>query len=683
MQRNTETLEFDIDVLDLEYFTPSAFLEFGDGILQDVSYQVARHYPIGIEGVYVACNGYTLSNANVPPKSIITCVNGVRVKSLQEFVNNLKTVRDGERVHIRFHRIQFKHKETSATFIMEKRFYRILLWQRNDYSGSWWKTEIETATSNGAMLEPFVNYEGLNTRMRSDSSESVVWKSPPGTPQHVQCRIQAAVVVETHVPFMVQGIHSSLFRGIGVIVGLNHPSNYGLVLCDRTCVPTEISRFYITFSNHNTVEGKLAFVHPTKPFAFISFPLDKADVFTAAPILDVDPGVLVGKPHSLVFFKNDTLSVKNVRVAAYGSLDVCHTSPPRFRPIRGDRLLFDDAIPPNDGGLLINDSGFVVGLWTGVCLNNQKFDCLSLVNLNFLIKKIMGYTKANVLKHVECEFNSITLSEAAKLGLPYAWIKRLSNASDNNKCLSVKAVYDKTDYRTDPYALLTGDIVLGCEGTMITRAFDIDIIEEKANDSMNNFKVLVWRGSREVEVTAPLSASYVRFKRNVPQVDGTFLIGWCGMSLQCAYQEAVRQTFIPEFDAITLNELPYISGILKGSESEMVGLTSGLYILSMGYEMEAMQDIEIESRIRRKIKEIEMAYHCELPIFVKKFVTGIMGSKLYCKKNNMEENCLRLKTMNRNGVRSVHSIKPKTQLWPNWLLIPGVDGNDLVVQLHI
>ena len=51
---------------DLHEISPDEFLEFGDAIVHDLSYQQARHYNRGIEGVYVANPGYMFSRAAIP-----------------------------------------------------------------------------------------------------------------------------------------------------------------------------------------------------------------------------------------------------------------------------------------------------------------------------------------------------------------------------------------------------------------------------------------------------------------------------------------------------------------------------------------------------------------------------------------------------------------------------------------
>ena len=63
----TETIE----VTDLHSITPSEYLQFGDAIVNNLSYQQARHYNRSASGVYVANPGYLLSKSAVPRGAVI------------------------------------------------------------------------------------------------------------------------------------------------------------------------------------------------------------------------------------------------------------------------------------------------------------------------------------------------------------------------------------------------------------------------------------------------------------------------------------------------------------------------------------------------------------------------------------------------------------------------------------
>src|SRR5690606_33283559 len=78
------------------------FLEFGDAVVHDLSWQQARHINVPIRGVYVANPGYVLGAAAVPRGAVITEVAGKPVAALGEFERIMGVLRDGERVTVRF-----------------------------------------------------------------------------------------------------------------------------------------------------------------------------------------------------------------------------------------------------------------------------------------------------------------------------------------------------------------------------------------------------------------------------------------------------------------------------------------------------------------------------------------------------------------------------------------------------
>ena len=68
VERGGRPIRESVVVADLHAVSPDEFLEFGDAIVHDLSYQQARHYNREISGVYVANPGYILSRAAIPAR---------------------------------------------------------------------------------------------------------------------------------------------------------------------------------------------------------------------------------------------------------------------------------------------------------------------------------------------------------------------------------------------------------------------------------------------------------------------------------------------------------------------------------------------------------------------------------------------------------------------------------------
>src|ERR1700754_533057 len=102
IERGGETLQRDLAVQDLYSITPDQFLEFGDGVVHNLSWQQARHINVPIRGVYVANPGYVLGAAGVPRGAVISEASGTEIGGLGDLEGVLSKLGDGERVTLRF-----------------------------------------------------------------------------------------------------------------------------------------------------------------------------------------------------------------------------------------------------------------------------------------------------------------------------------------------------------------------------------------------------------------------------------------------------------------------------------------------------------------------------------------------------------------------------------------------------
>src|SRR5918995_7458306 len=102
VERGGQVLERDLAVQDLYSITPDRFLELGDGVVHNLSWQQARHINVPIRGVYVANPGYVLGAAAVPRGAVITEMGGQDVATLGDFEQAVAKLNDGQRTPVRF-----------------------------------------------------------------------------------------------------------------------------------------------------------------------------------------------------------------------------------------------------------------------------------------------------------------------------------------------------------------------------------------------------------------------------------------------------------------------------------------------------------------------------------------------------------------------------------------------------
>ena len=99
VERGGRRITEKVTVTDLHAITPDEFLEFGDAIVNNLSYQQARHYNLPVAGVYVANPGYLMSKAAVPRGAVITQLGDADIGNLGDLEAALDALADGSRAH--------------------------------------------------------------------------------------------------------------------------------------------------------------------------------------------------------------------------------------------------------------------------------------------------------------------------------------------------------------------------------------------------------------------------------------------------------------------------------------------------------------------------------------------------------------------------------------------------------
>lgn len=131
--RAGEPKKVTIDVQSLHDITPSRYLEFGGGVLNDLSYQIARSYGLSLKegGVYVGTSGFLLGNAGASRKSIIVAINNKQVKNIDDFVSAISDIGQGEWVPIRYYSLSRPMKTKIEALQVDWRWNKFQLAKRN------------------------------------------------------------------------------------------------------------------------------------------------------------------------------------------------------------------------------------------------------------------------------------------------------------------------------------------------------------------------------------------------------------------------------------------------------------------------------------------------------------------------------------------------------------------------
>lgn len=133
VSRAGELKECQLQVQSLHETTPHRYLEFGGGVLSDVSYQIAKSYGLSLEnaGVYVSACGFILGRAHVLRKSVIVGLNNKQVRSLDEFISVISEIEQGERIPIRYYSLSKPMKIKVMVIHVDWRWHKFQIATRN------------------------------------------------------------------------------------------------------------------------------------------------------------------------------------------------------------------------------------------------------------------------------------------------------------------------------------------------------------------------------------------------------------------------------------------------------------------------------------------------------------------------------------------------------------------------
>ena len=199
LERGGKQVISKVRVDDLHAITPDEYLEFGDAIVNRLSYQQARHYNRAAEGVYVANPGYLLSKAAIPRGAVIVDVNGKDVRNLDDFEALLDGLADGERARVRYVTMENPQNSIVRLLEMDRTWFPTRRCKRDDALGFW---PCRDLADGPAPLPVKVS----STRLTKYSDPIVRAIAP------------SLVVVTFDLPYTLSGVSDRHYYGTGLIV---------------------------------------------------------------------------------------------------------------------------------------------------------------------------------------------------------------------------------------------------------------------------------------------------------------------------------------------------------------------------------------------------------------------------------------------------------------------------------
>lgn len=539
----TETVE----VSDLHAITPDEFLQFGDAIVNDLSYQQARHYNRPLSGVYVANPGYVLSKAAVPRGAVITEVGGEAVDDIVALEKALAELGDGDRTTLRFNTIEDPRNSIVRSIQMDRTWFPARVCARDDAKGSWPCRDL----TEGPQPEPA---EPGSTRF------------PAYTDSRSKAIAPSLVVVNFDLPYTVSGVGDRHYYGTGLVVDARR----GLVVVDRNTVPVAMGDVTITFAGSLEVDGRVEYIHPLHNLAVVAYdpaligdtPVQSAK-FVKEPLAAGDDVWVIGlrSDHQLVNQKSTVSSVEPMTLPLSRTL--------RFRDANLEGISLINA-PGDYDGVLVDAKGRVAAMWSSFAF--QAGSDASQINRGMdasLVRDLVEIVKADKpLYSLETELNYLPLFAARKRGIDEAWLDRLEASNPRGRrALSISRIAAGSPASD---VLKNGDMILAVDDEVVTTFREFEQATQKPVVDLT-----IWRDGGELS-----------FSVDTVALDGQGIdraVMWAGALLQDPHRAMAAQRGIEPTGV-------YVAFFNYGSPATRYGLYAGRRIVAI--DDEPTQDLE-------------------------------------------------------------------------------------------
>ena len=465
VQRGGRTLDLEVIPEDLDAVTPAEYIEFGDAVVHQLSYQQARHLHVAPRGIYLASPGYVFARSGIPRAAVITEVNGRPVPTLADFRRLIEPLQDGEQFTVRFHTFDEPRGSRLRTVRMDRRWYPANHCRRDDGLGVW-PCQPLGAVGVAEPPEPattrFIHYDD---RRRDRLAPSLV-------------------MVNFDMPYPIAGVSERHYHGTGVVID----AEAGLVVVDRNTVPVSLGDVRLTFAGSLEIPGIVEWIHPLHNLAVVAFDpalVGETKVRSASFSRDpVDPGdrlwvVGLKGDHSLVVQSTEVASIDPVSFPLSRTL--------RFRDTNLETISLVNA-PTDFDGVLTDGEGRVVSLWSSFAYHaGQDLEQVNKgVPADIVVEVIDHVKTGRPVRSLEAEFVRLPLSSARSLGLPGEWISRLEGDDPRRRqALQVLRVVAGTPAAD---VLRPGDLLLSVDGEVVTSFREVE-----RRSQAEEVEVLIWR----------------------------------------------------------------------------------------------------------------------------------------------------------------------------------------------
>ncbi|MCI0517998.1 MAG: PDZ domain-containing protein, partial [Woeseiaceae bacterium] len=538
VERGGRKMRASLPVEDLHGITPDEYLEFGDVIVNDLSYQQARHYNRPIRGIYVANPGYMFGNAAIPRGAVISEVDGAAVRNIGELERQLDRLADGDRAAVRFYTMDEPRNSVLRSVEMDRDWFPARHCQRDDTTGLW---PCRTLSKGPPPSPP-----------ESGQTSFSGYDDP-----RIDAIAPSMVMVTFDLPYSVSGVADRNYYGTGLIVDAER----GLVIVDRNTVPLEMGDVTVTFAGSLQVKGDVRYVHPLHNLSIVAYdPALIGDTPVRSAVFDVRP-MQPGQAVWVAGLKGDHQLVHQEAIVASVEpmlLPLSRTF--RFRDSNLESISLVNG--PNEfDGVVINDLGQVLAMWSSFAFQaGSESEQVNRGVASELVSEFVDIARSDKsIYSLEAEFGYLPLFAARKLGLDDEWLSKLEQHNpQGRRALSVSRLVAGTPASSD---LRNGDMVLAVDGKVVTTFREL----ERAVQGPK-LRLTVWRDGRAQDIDT-----------KAVSLDGSSLervVAWAGALLQDPHREMAAQRGIEPYGV-------YVAFFSYGSPATRYGLWAGRRIVEV------------------------------------------------------------------------------------------------------
>ncbi|HET7756114.1 MAG TPA: trypsin-like peptidase domain-containing protein, partial [Steroidobacteraceae bacterium] len=539
LERGGKPVSATLPVGDLYAITPSSYAEFGDAVVNRLSYQLARAYNVPTRGIYVANPGYVFGSAGIPRGAVITALNGHRIDTLPEFEAGIAQLGNGDYATVRYLTIDDPNGSQLRAMRMDRLWFPAHHCTRDDAQGVW---DCRDLPPGPPPKPPAVS--------------STVFARYPDP--RMTALAPSLAMVAFDMPYSVSGITERNYHGTGLVVDAER----GLVVVDRNTVPVAVGDVTVTFAGTVQVPGRVVYIHPLHDFAMVAYD-PRLIGTTPVRAAKLTPRELVaGEPVWVVGLGGDSqLHARSTVIASIDPLDLPLSRTMRFRDSNLETVQLVN--PPNEfDGVLADKSGNVIGTWSSFAFENGRELTQDTrgVPIDVVADMVDRVRNHRPLHSLEAGLNVLPLASAREFGLPESWTQRLAEHTPARR--QVLTVVRLVGGSPAAKLLQQGDLLLAIDGQVVTRFREV----EQAAADKDQVAVTVWRGQGEETLEVPTA--------ELPGTDVERLVEWAGATLQAPHRAMSEQRGIAPVGV-------YVAYFAYGSPATRYGLYPGRRILEV------------------------------------------------------------------------------------------------------